>query len=83
MNFELSATQKRTILLSSKSNISNDLYATLIKIGIDPDVFDGSIELLDSDVSIDDVSLRTNKIQIIRLMQSLELINSKLETLDA
>jgi hypothetical protein len=74
MDFGLTTEQKRTILLSSKTNILNDMYVLLIRIGVDPDTFDGSLDLSD-----DDSSIRGEKMRIEKLVQSLELINAKLE----
>jgi hypothetical protein len=77
MDFGLTTEQKRTILLSSKTNILNDMYVLLIRIGVDPDTFDGSLDLPE-----DDSSIRGERLRIEKLVQSLELINTKLEDLE-
>lgn len=74
MDFGLTTEQKRTILLSSKTNILNDMYVLLIRIGVDPDTFDGSLDLPE-----DDSSIRGERMRIEKLVQSLELINAKLQ----
>jgi uncharacterized protein YihD (DUF1040 family) len=77
MHFDLTLEQKRTILLSLKESSLNDLYIMLLKIGVDPEVFDGSISSID-----DDISVYTEKMRIEKLLQSLELVNLKLDNLD-
>lgn len=77
MDFGLTTEQKRTILLSSKTNILNDMYVLLIRIGVDPDTFDGSLDLPE-----DDSSIRGERMRIEKLVQSLALINAKLEDLE-
>jgi uncharacterized protein YihD (DUF1040 family) len=78
MHFDLNSEQKRTILLSLKDSNLNELYTILLKIGIDPEEFDGSTSSLD-----DDISIYVEKMRIEKLLQALELINSKLIALDA
>jgi uncharacterized protein YihD (DUF1040 family) len=77
MHFDLSLEQKRAILLSLKESNLNDLYIMLLKIGVDPEVFDGSISSID-----DDISVYTEKMRIEKLLQSLQLVNLKLDNLD-
>jgi hypothetical protein len=77
MHFDLTLEQKRTILLSLKESNLNDLYIMLLKIGVDPEVFDGSISSIE-----DDISVYLEKMRIQKLLQSLELINLKLYNLD-
>jgi uncharacterized protein YihD (DUF1040 family) len=77
MHFDLNSEQKRTILLSLKDSNLNELYTILLKIGIDPEEFDGSTSSLD-----DDISIYVEKMRIEKLLQALELINSKLIALD-
>lgn len=78
MDFGLSTEQKRTILLSSKTSILNDLYVTLIRIGVDPDTFDGSLDIPEDDMSMYGETARVNK-----MVEGLALIESKLEALGA
>jgi uncharacterized protein YihD (DUF1040 family) len=77
MHFDLNSEQKRTILLSLKDSNLNELYTILLKIGIDPEGFDGSTSSLD-----DDISIYVEKMRIEKLLQALEVINSKLIALD-
>jgi hypothetical protein len=77
MDFGLSTEQKRTILLSSKTSILNDLYVTLIRIGVDPDTFDGSLDIPENDISMYGETARVAK-----MVEGLALIEAKLQALE-
>jgi hypothetical protein len=76
MEFALNNEQKRTILLGAKDSATNELYSLLVRIGVDPDLFESIDEIPQDDISIYGERARAQK-----LIDSISLINSKLEEL--
>ena len=73
MDFGLTSEQKSMILLSTKETQMNELYALLVRAGIDPDSFDA-----DTSIPEEDMSMYGERIRIEKLIESIALIDRKL-----
>lgn len=73
MDFNMSDAQKRSLLISLRDSLESEIYSMLVKMGIDPDAFDGSTGLESVDGSFTGERLRTRE-----LLSALTKVKEKL-----
>lgn len=77
MEFNIPDAHKRTMLATVRDGLESEIYSMLVKMGIDPDTFDGSTGLESVDGSFTGERLRTKE-----LLNALDRVKEKLAEIE-